>query len=478
MPAPTTSTASKSDPLPEVRERALSDFGAFVSLFWPIAEPADLQVSWHLRVLVSLLQDVGEGRRRKVAICVPPRHTKSLLASILWPAWLHARDPALRIMAASHSQALALDFGMRHREILRAPRFRRLFPWCAVKRGYDTKSKWETTRGGRRVSVGVGARVTGLGGRVQIIDDPHDLGDLDRKRARESVAAWYRGVWLNRRDDPTRSVELVIMQRSAIDDLVGQLADFGFETLAIPAIRREDAPPTDIPYDDPRSDGEALVPRQPASELEVLEREMGRHFHAVFQQNPRAALGTLFNRAWFRPPPPEYPADVVERVRYWDKAATRADSGRDPDWTVGALMARLSGSPPRFVLENIVRLRDTPGKTEARQVAVAELDARIGDVRTEEEQEPGSSGVESIHRRMEAMAGYAFSADRKTGPKEERWNALSVQAEAGNVSMVDGAWNDAWLAEAEVAPDGAHDDQLDAVSGAMARLRAPTRIML
>ena len=462
-----------------LRDRALADFGAFVALFWPIAEPAPCQVTWHLRVLVALLQDLGEGKRRKVCICVPPRHSKSLLASVLWPAWLHARDPGLRIMAASHSVSLALDFGTRHREILRNPLFRSLFPWCAVRRGSDTKSKWETTAGGRRVSAGVGARVTGLGGRVMIIDDPHDLGDLDRARAREAVAAWYKGVWLNRRDDASLAIELVIMQRSAVDDLVGRLADFGFEVLAIPALRRDECPPTDIPFADPRADGESLVPaRIPAAELLVLEREMGRHFKAVYQQHPRAALGSLFRREWFGAPPDEYPAAVAERVRYWDKAATRAEAGRDPDWTAGALVARLGGTPQRFVLENVVRLRDTPFRTEARQQEVARLDAELGDVRTVEEQEPGSSGVEAMHRRMEALAGHAFRADRKTGPKEERWNALSVQAEAGNVSMVEGGWNQAWLEEAEVAPDGAHDDQLDAVSGALAQLRRPTRIYL
>lgn len=462
-----------------LRDRALADFGAFVSLFWAIAEPARMQVSWHLRVLVSLLQELGEGRRRKVAICIPPRHSKSLLASVLWPAWLHARDPGLRIMAASHSVALALDFGQRHREIIRSPLFHSLFPWCVVKRGVDRKSKWETTAGGRRVSAGVGARVTGLGGRIMIIDDPHDLGDLDRARAREAVSAWYKGVWLNRRDDAKAALELVIMQRSAVDDLVGQLADFDFEVLAISALKRDDAPPSDIPFDDPRADGESLVPeRIPPGELAVLEREMGRHFAAVYQQDPRAALGTLFKREWFPAPPADYADHVVERCRYWDKAATRADAGRDPDWTVGALVARLSGPPAHFVIENIVRMRDTPYATEARQKAVAALDAELGAVRTVEEQEPGSSGVEAMHRRMEALAGHAFRADRKTGPKEERWHALSVQAEAGNISMVEAGWNEAWLAEAEVAPEGKHDDQLDAVSGAVAAMRRRTRIIL
>ena len=458
-------------------ERARAHFASFAEVFWPTIEPAVLEPGWHMRAICAALQDVTEGRIQKLAICIPPRHSKSLLASVLWPAWLHARDPKLRILTASHSLRLAYDFSKRHREIVRSPLYAAHYPWTRIKHGNDAAGSWELTAGGRRFSGAVGARITGHGGSILIIDDPHDLDDLDSIRAREDVSNWYRTAWLNRRDTSEAS-EVIIMQRSASDDLVGEVGQFGFKVLSIPALATDDPPRSDIDVHDPRAPGGALVPgRVSADELEVLKREMGRHFNSVYQQDPRPGDAALFNREWFREPPADYEAAVVRRIRYWDKAATAAEPGRDPDWTVGARVALLAGRPSRFVLENIVRLRDSPMRTQAKQIAVAEADT--SGVAIAEEQEPGSSGVESIQRRVEALKGYSFMPDRKTGPKEERWNALSVQAEAGNVFLPTGAgWAGAFFDEAEAAPNGRHDDQLDAVSGALTLLRRRGRLLL
>jgi len=87
------------------------------------------------------------------------------------------------------------------------------------------------------------------------------------------------------------------------------------------------------------------------------------------------------------------------------------------------------------------------------------------------EQEPGSSGVKVIDdyaRRM--LAGWSFRGHRSTGSKEIRANPLSAAAEAGNVLLLRGAWISEFLDEAESFPTGLHDDQVDAVSGAMAML--------
>jgi len=87
------------------------------------------------------------------------------------------------------------------------------------------------------------------------------------------------------------------------------------------------------------------------------------------------------------------------------------------------------------------------------------------------EQEPGSSGVNTIdHYARTVLPGFAFRGYRTTGSKEVRANPLSSAAEAGNVLLVRGAWINAFLDEAEAFPGGAHDDQVDAVSGAVAVL--------
>lgn len=88
------------------------------------------------------------------------------------------------------------------------------------------------------------------------------------------------------------------------------------------------------------------------------------------------------------------------------------------------------------------------------------------------EQEPGSGGVNTIdHYRREVLSGYDFRADKVTGSKMERARPLSAAAEAGNVQLVHGAWNEGFLDELCAFPEGGHDDQVDATAGALSHCR-------
>lgn len=153
------------------------------------------------------------------------------------------------------------------------------------------------------------------------------------------------------------------------------------------------------------------------------------------------------------------PEPVKERVRYWDLAATVTTQS---DWTVGALVS--IGVSGRWYIENIVRGRWFPADVERTIATVASQDGRHVKIRME--QEPGSSGVNNIsHYRRKIVPGYNFDGVRPTGPKEVRAGSLSSQAEAGNVALVRGQWNSDFLDEAQLFPNGEHDDQIDACVG-------------
>lgn len=172
--------------------------------------------------------------------------------------------------------------------------------------------------------------------------------------------------------------------------------------------------------------------------------------------------GSKFRREWF-PIVDASPADA-RRLRYWDLAATEPKPGADPDWTAGALVAAKDG---RYYVCDLRRARATPAGVEALVRQTAELDGRDVDVWME--QEPGSSGVKVIDdyaRRV--LPGFTFRGNKTTGSKEVRANPLSAAAEARNVLLVRGPWIGDFLDEAEAFPGGAHDDQVDAVSGALA----------
>jgi predicted phage terminase large subunit-like protein len=174
--------------------------------------------------------------------------------------------------------------------------------------------------------------------------------------------------------------------------------------------------------------------------------------------------GALFRRHWF-PIVGAAPAGLM-RVRAWDLAATAPKAGSDPDYTVGVRMGRDAAGT--FFIEDVVRVRETPQAVERLVVQTAQLDGPTCFVAME--QEPGSSGVALADRYLRLLAGYPFHAMRSTGDKMTRALPLAAQAEGGNVKLVRGNWNDAFLNEIESFPFARHDDQVDAAAGAFAEL--------
>lgn len=173
----------------------------------------------------------------------------------------------------------------------------------------------------------------------------------------------------------------------------------------------------------------------------------------------RAAAGLYFRREH---------VEIVEaapadgrRVRCWDLAATEPRPGNDPDWTVGLLMSRAESG--LFFVEEVLRLRGSPLKVERALRNTASADGR--EVEIGLPQDPGQAGKAQAQGLLRGLAGYRVRLRRETGDKVTRAGPVSAQVEAGNVKLVRGPWNAAFLAELENFPEG-HDDQVDALAGA------------
>jgi predicted phage terminase large subunit-like protein len=176
-----------------------------------------------------------------------------------------------------------------------------------------------------------------------------------------------------------------------------------------------------------------------------------------------AAVGKIFNRSWFTIiEKAQAPTDIF-KIRYWDLASTEPAKGKDPDWTAGTLIGVLNG---QYYIFNVEHFQKTPKGTADKIKSVAELDGRYQEVWMEEE--GGSSGkIASDYYAREILAGYPFRSEHPTGSKEVRAGPFSTAAENKNVFLVRGDWINAFLDEAEAFPEGEHDDQVDACSGAI-----------
>lgn len=181
--------------------------------------------------------------------------------------------------------------------------------------------------------------------------------------------------------------------------------------------------------------------------------------------------GSIFKREKFEVIT-QAPAELERKVRYWDKAATKPKAGSDPDYTVGVKLGLKDGV---YYVLDVVRFRGAPGEVENRIRQTAMVDTV--NIPVYLEQEPGSSGVDSIdHYARVVLVGFNFHGVKTTGSKAERAAPLSSAASAGsegtygNVKLVQAPWNTEFLDEVEAFPMGKHDDQVDALSGAFLAL--------
>src|SRR5438270_13012519 len=196
--------------------------------------------NWHLEVIAAALTAVREGRIRRLIINLPPRHLKSLMASIAFPAWCLGRDPSAQILCVSYAQDLADKLARDCRSIMMTSWYRRIFP-TRLAPHRQAVQEFLTTRQGYRLATSNGGVLTGRGADIILIDDPlkpeEALSDAQRRAANE----WFSHTLYSRLNNKRTGGIVIIMQRLHEDDLVGHvLAQEPWEVISFPAIAEED----------------------------------------------------------------------------------------------------------------------------------------------------------------------------------------------------------------------------------------------
>ena len=217
------------------------DFGTFAArCFHELNPQTELAMNWHLEVIAAKLTAVREGKIRRLIINLPPRHLKSLMASIAFPAWCLGHDPSAQILCVSYAQDLADKLARDCRSIMMSPWYRQIFP-TRLAPHRQAVQEFITTRQGYRLATSTGGVLTGRGADIILIDDPlkpeEALSDAQRQAANE----WYDHTLYSRLNDKRHGAIVIIMQRLHEDDLVGHvLAQEAWEVLRFPAIAEAD----------------------------------------------------------------------------------------------------------------------------------------------------------------------------------------------------------------------------------------------
>lgn len=453
----------------------------FIEEFWRVLEPvAVFRTGWALETMCEHLEAVTRGDIKRLLITVPPGMMKSLVL-VFWTAWEWGPMglPHLSCLATSYSQPNVFRDNLKLRDLVTSDKFQALWPLelrddaNGVRKFINTKSGFSEARPFSKMTGGRANRVK--------IDDPHDTENAESPVQRAKTVKIMREAISDRVNDQMTDAIILIMQRLHEKDCAAVAISLGYVHLNLPMEFEPDRrcvtvlrPANDgnpaIIFEDPRTyAGELLFPeRFPAAAVAELKKAKGAYAWAgQYQQRPAPREGGLFKEAWLKIVG-AVPAGA-DRVRKWDLAATEEAPGKDPDWTVGLLMAKdIAGF---YYVEHVVRFRGTSAEVEkAIGVTASQDQARYGLVRIGLNQDPGQAGKSQVAYLIRQLAGYVVESERETGSKATRAAPLASQAEAGNVMLIQGDWNEDFIAELTTFPAGAHDDQVDAASGAFEML--------
>ncbi|WP_236762495.1 phage terminase large subunit [Agrobacterium tumefaciens] len=432
----------------------------------------ELKFGWALRAMCKHLEAVTAGDIQFLMMTVPPGMMKSLVL-VFWTAWEWGplERPDIQVLATSYSQPNVLRDNMKLRRLVESDKFQMLWP-LKLRDDQNAKGKFENMGSGFSEARPFSSMTGGRGDRVKI-DDPHSTETAESDTERQTAVRIFREGISDRLNDVTASAIVIIMQRLHEQDVAGvalQL-DIGFVHLNLPMeFEPERKCQTyvkgELFFEDPRTeDGELLFPeRFPAEEIERLKRAKGSYaYSGQYQQRPAPRSGGMFQRGDFEI------VDAVpagaKRCRAWDFAATQPKPGKQPDWTVGLRMAYHGGI---FYVEDVRRDRWSPADVEKNLKSTATQDGLLVRIRMPED--PGAAGKSDAATKLKLLAGYNVAAIRPTGEKSVRAKPASAQAEAGNVKLVRGVWNETFLDEVCSFPNAQHDDQVDAFADALNEL--------
>jgi predicted phage terminase large subunit-like protein len=417
--------------------------------------------NWHISAICHALEGVYTGRIKRLVINVPPRHLKSVIASVAFPAWVLGQDPRRRIVCLSYAHELAAKHASDFRAVTQSEWYWRTFPAMRILRAANDEVI--TTCGGFRKTVSMFGSLTGFGGDLFIIDDPQKPIDAQSEAQRTQVNQWFSNTLLSRLTFKETAGIIVVMQRLHLDDLTGYLLqEGGWELLSLPAIAEVDE---EIPIGagsfHRRKIGEALHPAYESIEtLQSLQRIMGSSvFSAQYQQSPIPSEGGMIKRGWL-----QYydriPEEALKRgkiIQSWD---TASKEGAQNDYSVCTTWLY---HKPCYYLLDVTRGRYDYPKLKATALALAQKykprhllveDAAIGTALAQE--------LRHVHY------GTSVKLIKPTNDKIARLYVNEAKFENGLVLFPRGA---PFLAELETElltfPQAKHDDQVDSITQAL-----------
>lgn len=444
---------------PIVKAMLREDFVSFASKCFCTLNPSlDFVPNWYIEHLAYELLACFAGERKRMIIAAPPRHGKSTLASVVFPAWCLGHDPSMRIIGASYGQDVATRFQLDFRKIVESDWYGELFPQLQINSAKCSEREIQTQAGGFRYATAFGGPLTAIGGDLIILDDVIKASDVGYEVKRQNVMNWLKDTVFSRLDNKSKGSIIVVGQRLHLQDPIGQLlATGGWHAVVLPAIAEETKSyrlaRVNGYVEFTRNIGDLLDPiREHQAVLDQQKLDMGvANFNAQYQQRPQHTEDSFILWEWF----PNY-KDVPKFDHLFLSVDPAIATTSTADWSVCMVIGVLGKTNYIIHVERkrlgFVELALRLDQLANKYVADAILIERSG------------IGI-SLIKYLQDQKKHRILAHGPKASKEERLITVLPQIEEGQVLMpIEANWLDILHNEFVAFPNGVHDDQVDALS--------------
>jgi predicted phage terminase large subunit-like protein len=480
---------------------------AFYRHHWPLIDPAPLVETWAVDAFADHLQAVSEGLIKFLLVNIPPRFLKSSLGSVLWPAWVWAQDvrgiplddegalvrgvevrplmgPQVGFYCATYAQGLSLRDAARMRDLVQHPEYQERYGHSIeIQDDQNEKRRFVNNKKGYRFSTSFDGQLTGDGGDIILIDDPHNASKVESDVKRQYVIDSWESAIQSRRNNAKFGAFVVIMQRVHAQDLSGHILAKNNPDVVHLCLPMEFEPerkcytvplkPGAARWEDPRTKpGELLSPRRfSKAEIDKLAASMGSYNAAgQLQQRPAPKGGAIIKVTDWK----EWNSD---RYPKFDLVIGSLDSA------LGSVKSEAAGAYSALTMWGLWQNADQ--LTQSMLIYAWHERAEFGNLvrRVHESMtkyaasillvENKANGVSIMQelRRLYKSNPYAVHMINPDGDKVARAHAVTPMFEDGKVWAPKRKWADEVIVECGMFPRGQFKDYVDSTTQALFWLR-------
>jgi len=434
-------------------KKVRTQFLPFVKKMWP-----DFIEGSHHTEIADKFNRLATGELTRLIINMPPRHTKSEFASFFLPAWMIGQNPKLKIIQATHTAELAVNFGRKTKHLIDSSEYQQIFK-TRLQEDSKAAGRWNTSDGGEYFAVGVQGAVTGRGADLLIIDDPHSEQDVNSSNAFDNAWEWYTSGPRQRLQPGGRIV--LVMTRWSTKDLTQKLINAQknenadqWEVVEFPAI---------LP------NGKPVWPEYwKLEDLESVKASAGvAKWNAQYMQNPTSEEGALIKREWWKDWEHEHMPVVEHIIQSYDTAFLKKETADYSAITTWGVFRLNEDSGPQIILLDSYKERlEFP---ELRRVALEQYKYWNPDTVIVEAK---ASGLPLMYELRQMGIPAVNFTPSKGQDKIARVNAVSPMFEAGQVwAPLREEYAQEMVEEVAAFPYGDHDDLVDSMTQALLRYR-------